>query len=62
LIKELKRRIQRATARLKELNDLLNWADGKSPRPEEEPVAELDLTRESILTQLKLEVFTAKSS
>jgi len=62
LIKELKRRIHRATARLKELNDLLNWADGKSPRPEEEPVAELDLTRESILTQLKLEVFTAQEA
>jgi hypothetical protein len=62
LTKELKRRIRRSTARLEELDGLLNWADGKSPRPEEEQVAELDLTRESILTQLKLEVFTAQET
>lgn len=62
LVKELQRRIHRATARLEELDGLLNWADGKSPRPEEESVAKLDLTRESILTQLKLEVFTAQET
>jgi hypothetical protein len=62
LVKELQRRIHRATARLEALDGLLSWADGKSPRPEEEPVAELDLTRESILTQLKLEVFTAQET
>ena len=62
LAKELQRRIHRATARLEELRHLLNWADGKSLCPEEEPVAELDLTRESILTQLKLEVFTAQET
>jgi hypothetical protein len=62
LVKELKRRIQRATARLEELDGLLNWASGQGPRPEEEPVAELDLTRESILTQLKLGVFTAQET
>jgi hypothetical protein len=62
LVKELQRRIHRATARLEELDGLLNWADGKRPRPEEEPMAELDLTRESILTQLKLEVFTAQET
>ena len=62
LAKDLKRRIRRATVRLEELDDLLNWADGRSPRPEEEPVAELDLTREAILTQLKLEVFTAQET
>jgi hypothetical protein len=62
LVKELQRRIRRATARLEELDGLLNWADGKSPRPEEESVAKLDLTRESILTQLKLEVFTAQET
>jgi len=62
LAQELKRRIRRSTGRLEELGDLLNWADGKSLRPEGEPVAELDLTRESILTQLKLEVFTAQET
>jgi len=61
LAKELKRRIHQATVRLEELDALLNWTDGKGPRPEE-PVAELDLTRESILTQLKLDVFTAQET
>ncbi|MHC4546859.1 MAG: hypothetical protein ACYSYL_20470 [Planctomycetota bacterium] len=62
LIKELKHRIQKATARLQELDGLLNWANEEGPRPQEKPVAELDLTRESILTQLKLEVFTAQET
>jgi len=62
LVKELKRRVQKATARLDELDSLLNWANGEGPRPEEKPVAELDLTRESILTQLKLDVFTAQET
>jgi hypothetical protein len=62
LSKELKRRLHRATARLKELDGLLNWAEGQSQRPEEKPVAELDLAREAILTQLKLEVFTAQET
>jgi len=62
LVKELKRRIQKATARLEELDGLLNWTNGKGPRPEEKPVATLDLTRESILTQLKMEVFTAQET
>ena len=62
LAKELRHRICRSTARLEELDSLLDWAEGKSPRPQEEAVAELDLTRESILTQLKLEVFTAQET
>lgn len=62
LAKDLKRRIQRSTTRLEELDSLLDWADGKEPRPEEKPVAELDLTRDSVLTQLKLEVFTAQET
>jgi hypothetical protein len=62
LAKELKRRIQDATARLKELDSLLNWTAGNGPRPEQKPVAELDLSRESILTQLKLELFTAQET
>lgn len=62
LAKDLKRRIRQATARLEELDAWLNWAQGNGPRPQEEPVAELDLTREAILTQLKLEVFTAQET
>jgi hypothetical protein len=62
LAKGLKRRIQDATVRLKELDGWLNWADGNGPRPEQKPVAELDLSRESILTQLKLEIFTAQET
>jgi hypothetical protein len=62
LAKDLKRRVQRSTARLEKLGNLLSWAEGKTPRPEEKPVAELDLTRDSILTQLKLEVFTAQET
>lgn len=62
LAKELKRRSQAATARLKELDSLLNWAAGNGPRPVQKPVAELDLDRESILTQLKLELFTAQET
>ena len=62
LIKTLKDRSRRSTARLAELDRLLKWVDGQGPRPKEKPVAELDLTRESILTQLKLEVFTAQET
>ena len=62
LAKDLKRRIQEATTRLKELDGLLHWTEDNGPRPEQKPVAELDLTRESILTQLKLEVFTAQET
>jgi hypothetical protein len=61
LVKDLKRRIRRATARLEELDTWLNWAAGSGPLLEE-PVAELDLTREAILTQLKLDVFTAQET
>ncbi|MEA3340628.1 MAG: hypothetical protein U9R15_11730 [Chloroflexota bacterium] len=62
LAQDLKRHIQKSTMRLEELDSLLDWTDGKGPRPEEKPVAELDLTRDSILTQLKLEVFTAQET
>jgi len=61
LAKELKRRIHQATVRLEELDASLKWSEGKGPRPKK-PVAELDLTRESILTQLKLDVFTAQET
>jgi len=62
LVQDLKRRIQGSTTRLEELDSLMDWANGKGPRPEEKRVAELDLTRDSILTQLKLEVFTAQET
>jgi len=62
LAKDLKRCVRRSTARLEKLDSLLNWLDDKEPRPEEKAVAELDLTRDSILTQLKLEVFTAQET
>ena len=62
LAKNLKNSIQRATTRLNELDGILNWAKGNASRPEEKPVAELGLERESILTQLKLDVFTAQET
>lgn len=62
VVKTLKQRIQRATDRLAELDGWLAWAEGRGPQPEAEVVAELDLTRESILTQLKLDVFTAQET
>jgi hypothetical protein len=62
LARDLERRIQGATDRLDELDSWLQWATGEGPQPEEKPVAELDLTREAILTQVKLEVFTAQET
>jgi hypothetical protein len=58
----LRRSIQRASGRLKELEAGLESAQPGAPPPPAEPVADLDLTRESILTQLKLDVFTAQES
>jgi hypothetical protein len=40
----------------------LDWAKGNGPQPPQKPVADLDLTREAILTQLKLDVFTAQET
>jgi hypothetical protein len=62
LAQELRQRIQRTTERLGTLDALLNWAEGHGPRPAEQPVADLDLARESILTQLKLDVFSAQET
>jgi hypothetical protein len=62
LAQELRQRIQRSTERLSTLDALLKWAGGRGPRPEEQPVADLDLARESILTQLKLDVFSAQET
>jgi len=60
IAQELRRRIARATVRLEELDTWLAATAQDAPPPPAEPVAELDLTREAILTQLKLDVFTAQ--
>lgn len=59
LEKRLQGQIERAGAKLEELNTWIAWGQGEGPAPEREPEYELDLTREAILTQLKLDVFTA---
>jgi len=57
--KRLRGQIERATAKLQDLKALIAWGRGQGPAPEQETAYELDLTREAILTQLKLDVFTA---
>lgn len=57
--KRLRSQIERATAKLQDLKALIAWGRGQGPAPEREIEYELDLTREAILTQLKLDVFTA---
>jgi len=59
LEKRLKGQIERAAAKLKDLAAWIAWGKGEGPAPEREPEYELDLTREAILTQAKLDVFTA---
>jgi hypothetical protein len=59
LAKRLQGQIERAEARLQELDALIAWGQGQGPAPEQESQYDLDLTREAILTQLKLDVFTA---
>lgn len=62
IAQELRRRIARTTARLEELDTWLEAMAQDAPPPPPEPVADLDLTREAILTQLKLDVFTAQET
>jgi len=57
--KRLRGQIERATAKLQDLKALIAWGRGRGSAPERETEYELDLTREAILTQLKLDVFTA---
>jgi hypothetical protein len=57
LSKRLREQIERAKAKLQELQVMIAW--GKGQGPEQETECELDLTRETILAQLKLDVFTA---
>jgi len=59
LAQRLQGQIERASAKLQELDALIAWGKGQGPVPERETVYELDLTREAILTQLKLDVFSA---
>ncbi|PKO20832.1 MAG: hypothetical protein CVU38_18020 [Chloroflexi bacterium HGW-Chloroflexi-1] len=59
LVKRLLGQIERAEARLQELDALIAWGQGQGPAPKQETQYDLDLTREAILTQLKLDVFTA---
>ena len=59
LAKRLQGQIERAEARRRELDALIAWGQGQGPAPEQETQYDLDLTREAILTQLKLDVFTA---
>jgi hypothetical protein len=59
LAKRLQGQIERAETRLQELDALIAWGRGQGPAPEQETQYDLDLTREAILTQLKLDVFTA---
>lgn len=58
----LGRAVQRATARLKELDVALASSEPGTPPPPVKPVADLELTRESIVTQLKLDVLTAQEN
>ncbi|MCP4285326.1 MAG: hypothetical protein GY792_12875, partial [Gammaproteobacteria bacterium] len=62
LTQKLQQDIDRATTRLAELDDWLRRDQQNLPPLPPEPVADLDLTREAIITQLKLEVFTAQET
>ncbi|MBU0491476.1 MAG: hypothetical protein KKB13_06465, partial [Chloroflexi bacterium] len=59
LVKRLQDQIERATTKLQQLEVLIAWGRKEGPAPDREPEYDLDLTREAILTQLKLDVFTA---
>jgi hypothetical protein len=59
LAKRLRGQIERATTKLEELQALIAWGQGQGEAPEQAPTYDLNLTRETILTQLKLDVFTA---
>jgi len=59
LVKRLHDQVERATTKLQQLEAQIAWGQGAGPAPEQKPAYDLDLTREAILTQLKLDVFTA---
>jgi hypothetical protein len=62
-LKGLRRRyqgqIERAQARLWELEALIAWYEGRACLISPDPEYELDLSQEAILTQLKLDIHTA---
>jgi hypothetical protein len=60
LVNRLSAQVRRASETLAGLNARL--AQGHAPQTETAPRAELDLTQESLLTQLKLDVFTAQEA
>jgi len=60
--KKLQQDIDGATTRLTELDDWLQRTQQNLPPSPPQPVADLDLTREAIITQLKLDVFTAQET
>ena len=62
LARSLRGKISSYSKRLAELSGLLAWARGEAEEPACAEVAELDLTREGLLTQMKLDVFTAQET
>lgn len=62
LARSLRNKLSRYTKRLAELSGLLAWASGEADEPAKEEIAELDLTREALLAQMKLDIFTAQET
>ncbi len=62
LARSLRGKISSYGKRLAELSGLLAWARGEAEEPACPEVAELDLTREALLNQMKLDVFTAQET
>lgn len=62
LARSLRNKLSRYAKRLAELSGLLAWAGGEAEEPTKAEVAELDLTREALLTQMKLDIFTAQET
>ncbi len=59
---DLQSQIAQNQSRLQALDTYLAWGRGEGSAPEQPTVASLDLTREAILTQIKLDIFTAQES
>ncbi len=62
LLKKLEGKVAKYDCRMQELETELAWTRGEAPPSPPRPEAELDLTRESILTQMKLDIFTAQET
>ncbi len=59
---DLQSQIEQNQSRLQELDTYLAWGRGTGSAPEQPAIASLDLTREAILTQMKLDIFTAQET